>query len=416
MIGAILLNSDTYDTCVSMGLVPEMMCDQRHATLYTAITHLMADHVPPDIVTLSEALSRTGRLEAAGGTTYIIEIVINTPAACNIQHYVDIILQNYHIIKLCQGATQLLAGAKAGTKLTHLRANMLTTLESTQRDEQRDQGTLKNLLERGVGLRHAETLPWGWEHLDNSVGGIPKAALTVIGAYPAIGKTAFVTSLLVNAADHGHSVAFFSCEMTSDQVMHRLIALKSQVSMNVIRDNDISQMRSNDQAKVADAVVALASLPFTLAAGRQTAEEIIARTRILIRKRQITMIAVDYLQLVQGVNTDNRRLDIDDTVNSLKGLSQQTGIAVVLLSQLARVPDRQRLPHIGMLKESGGIEEAADMVALLHRPRFNEEENDDEITVLIEKNKFGPAGIKVPLAWDGKHVTISDKDIHTWQT
>jgi replicative DNA helicase len=316
---------------------------------------------------------------------------------------------------------------------------MLDAIEATMPTAGHDAASMGDMIRANVGTGKVEMIPWGWPSVDRATGGgIAPGYLCVVGAYPGIGKTSFILGGLANMARKAVPCELFSCEMTRDQLVPTIIGRSSGISPSELRARGIAGLEPRDRVKVADTVLEIANWPLRITDATLAADEIAARSRVAARKRGAKIAVVDYLQLLKRPSKEeNRRDGIDRSVNCLKRLAQESGMAVILLSQLAVIRDtagRYVKATGAMLKESGGIFEAADMVLTLNRPHFREWHgcancgggqdyagkgcdacghvgsfsDDNEMTVSVEKNRIGDTGFAV-LRWNGPLMTASEK-------
>jgi replicative DNA helicase len=293
---------------------------------------------------------------------------------------------------------------------------------------------LRDLLRDDVGMKPVKGLDWGLARLDRDVGAIPEAALTILGASPGVGKTSLALTVLLHLATAGVPVLIFSLEMSEAQLMHTLAARGARVSAGRLRRLGYCGLHPDERARMEGWMAALydkASPCLYVETRHNRIAEIAAHARRMQRQHGIVLVVVDYLQLIsREPGEESRRLGIDATVNALKRLAKDSGLSVMLLSQLSRSPTNEP-PTMSRLKESGGIEEAADMILLLHRPQFRQWDTcqdcggaqvancqrchgdgqvsrDTRLDVHVEKNKFGPAGFACKFTWDGPYMTISE--------
>lgn len=423
-IGSVILNNDAFDVVVAAGLKADDFGQAANRQVFAAIEEMVQVGQAIDLVTLRNKVKSEGKLEAIGGVTYLSALTDAVPAVSNVKYYAEIVLERSRARKLYYAMvvakTQLEQSGKASDTSTILSDVLEATLPQITLDE----GMIGSLLSRGIGLSKAASYPWGWRDLDRKTGGIPEGALTVIGAYPGVGKTALATSMMTKLARNNVPVVLFSTEMSAAQIIQTILGRESGVGPSYLRSRGIEGLDGNALERLTETKQEIEQLPLYILAGPVSATEAIAHTRALIRKHDIKLIVIDYLQLMtRAAKEENRRIGIDNAIRAMQGFAQSSGTSVVLLSQLSR--DK------GELKESGGIDAEANQILKLDRPNFRKLEPcphcsgpgdvhcqhcrgdgevslDTEMVVRIEKNRFGDAGCSVGLGWDGRLMQVTD--------
>jgi replicative DNA helicase len=435
VIGSLLLSPDCYDAVLAVGLTERHFGNVQFRLMWRAAVALYEAQSEPDIITMAAELTRRGELARVGGTREIEACAMDHPGPYHAEHFARLVIESANRRTFDVAMKDGLNASASGKSLSDVQKTVLAAVEAIQPKKTADEGSLKDMLRAGVGTEKIAFMPWAWPKLNHATGGLPPASLVMVGAYPGIGKTTFALSALESLARRGVAVDFYSIEMTKEQFMGTIIARAARVSARTLRERGWRDMPEPLRPRMADAIRRLGELPFHVAAGTFSAEEVAARARIGVRKRGTRVIAVDYLQLLRrSSGEENRRLGIDDKLATLKALAQSTGLAVLLLSQCARVRDsrgKEIAPGMAVLKESGGIGETADMILMLDRPKFREwapcpECNevtgrqcaqcngdgkittDVEITISVEKAKFGGTS-QITLAWNGPHMSIHDE-------
>ena len=431
VVGSVILNNDLYDVAVAHGINDSVFASDVNRILWYAIDGLIARQRAVDLVTLRKALTESGELELVGGTDYLSMLCDGVPAATNVEHYADIVVERWRARRLAKSVRQATGKLSEGAKADEVSQILGRALEATTATGGADSGKLEEFLARKVGLAGVKSLPWGLEKFDRRIGGLPESSLIIVGAYPGEGKTAFTTCILTKLAKGGVPVGLFSAEMSAAQINMSLLGRESGLGMAKVM-RGFENMTEDEVERLTRAKQTLEKLPFWMDAGPVKAAEAIARARVWKRKHGIKVVAVDYLQLLKRQSgEEDRRIGIDAAVNALKGFAQTSGMTVILLSQLARGSDGGAHTSSHKLKESGGVLEAADVVLMIKRPNRQDYEtchecngaghsfcpkcggdgyisNDTTMNVVCEKNRFGPIG-SVRLGWDGKTMSVHDE-------
>jgi len=435
-IGAILLTEDNaaLHSVVAEGLEPEHFCNPAFRMIAEMATELSAQGKAVDVISVEAALESAGKLDAVGGHDFLWGLLDGPMGVSHAQTYARILVEDARLRSVQAAAESAAVAITGGADIGTVRTSLEEALQRTLPESDAESGPIGTLLRRGVGLEKANVHSWGLETLDKRTGGLPEGCLVVIGAYPGTGKTSLTTQVLCSLARMGTPVTFFSAEMSAAQVLSTLIGRESRIGASKLRALGSKGLVGDDLARAGDASAELAGLPFHLVARRLSASEIAGHARHHIRKHGVKVMAVDYLQLLRcEAHEENRRIGIDASVNTLKALAQSTGLTVILLSQLARGSAQNPQPASSLLKESGGIMEAADVVLILNRPHFREANPcpacgtqrglqcdecrgtgqvslDTEIILSIEKNRFGGVG-SVTLGWNGRLMKVFEKEV-----
>jgi len=431
VLGAIALNNEALTVALAAGLGADDFSHAGHAAVFRAACDLVDGGAVADPVTLRDALDRAGKLHLCP-IVDLAAMLDAVPAVSSVGHYVGIVLAKSRARRLLIGLETGAAGIRANEPIDSVRDAVVSAIESTLPQAQGDEGKLVDFLRRDVGLKPSRSTPWAWPALQHATAGIPDSALTILGAYPGTGKTALATAQAAWLAQHETPIAFFSCEMGAAQLIATLMARDAGVSVQRLRYEGVAGFRGEESSRLSRSCGRLGAWPFYLSARSASATEIVARSRLWARQYGVRVVFVDYLQLLkrQG-NEESRRLGIDSAVQALKALAGTTGIAIVVLSQLRRTEKRSEA-SVGDLKESQGIEEAADLVLLLRRPKLGQNHvctpcggvygrnpscpacggvgtvsDDDELLVTVGKNRFGASGGIARLRWHGPTMRIS---------
>lgn len=411
LLGALLL-SDTAFPNVLEQLKANDFYDPRHVDIFQGMTSLYEHHRPIDLMTLTSELKSQKTLKNIGGSPYLTELTNFVPTASHVDAYADLVAQAAMRRRLIKAGTDIAGAAyndeaKIEDLVGQAEKNLFEVSDKTVKSEY---SALEDLLvdaydrieelHRNKGaLRGLKT---GFRDLDHKTAGLQKGDLIIIGARPAMGKTTFAQNLAYNVATRNggqKGVLFFSMEMAASEIVDRMISDISGVDNWKIRTGNVS---NDDFAQIGDALGDMSEVPLYIDdTSSMTILELRNKARRAAHDHNISMIIVDYLQLLQGSDryAGNRVQEVTEISRGLKTLARELEIPVVALAQLSRgVTGRDDpRPVLSDLRESGSIEQDADLVMFLHRPDYYKQNNDDfvptNITELIlAKHRHGPVG------------------------
>lgn len=410
VLGGLMIDNSTWDE-VSDVVVESDFYRQDHRLLFRAIHSLAEESEPYDVVTLSEWLDSHNELNNVGGLSYLGSLAKNTPTAANIKAYAKIVRERSVLRQLIRVSTDIAESAYNPDGRTS--AELLDMAESKVFDIA-EQGArsgggyqnIKDLLVKAVDridtLYQSDTaytgVPTGFDDFDNMTSGLQKADLVIIAGRPSMGKTSFVMNLVENAAiKHKQPVAVFSMEMPGDQLVMRMMASLGRINSNKIRTG---KLEDADWPRLTSAVGILNDAPiFIDDTPGLNPMEIRARARRIMREHGLGMIVIDYLQLMQSAKgtSENRATEISEISRSLKGLAKELGVPVLALSQLNRSLEQRpnKRPIMSDLRESGAIEQDADLIVFIYRDQVYNEDSPDAGTaeIIIGKQRNGPIGM-----------------------
>ncbi len=421
VLGAILIEKDAI-SYVSDILKTESFYVDAHATIYRAIQNLFGNSQPIDLLTVVEELRKTGKLEEVGGAYYISELTHKVASSANVEYHARIVIQKFIQRELIRISNDIIRDAYEDTTdvfdlLDTAEKRIYEITDKNLRNSVQGIGQLVSksilqidgLINREDGLLD-DSVPSGYLELDKMTSGWKATDLVIIAARPSMGKTAFVLNLARNAAvDYNMPVAIFSLEMGAVQLAKRLISLECEIDAQKVANG---KMSDNEYAILRDKVERLSSSPIYI--NDQPAiniYELRAQCRRLQNAHGIKMVIIDYLQLMSGGGDKgmNREQEISSISRSLKGLAKELNIPVIALSQLNRSVETRggdKKPQLSDLRESGSIEQDADMVMFLYRPEYynlNEGQDGQQLKgtaeVIIAKHRNGPTG-NVPLRFN----------------
>lgn len=379
VLGSILLSTLAAEKALEL-LNPEDFYSVAHRDIFFAMERLYNAGKLIDTVTLVDMLEKQGKLEAAGGTTYITELALYTPSASNIDHYINIVEGHSIRRKLISVGSTIAQDASETAKDTSVILNdaermiydiaMRKTADSMERIDSvytrvyNQIGEYMQLDGRRTGIST------GLIDLDELTSGLQRSDLIIVAGRPATGKSAFALNIAAHAAIREKAtVAIFSLEMSKEQLVMRIMASESDVNMQKLRTGDLG---ATELLKIADRfnTVGESNILIDDTPG-VTVAEIRSKCRRIQAIHGLDMVIIDYLQLMQsGTKRDSRVLEISEMTRGLKILARELNIAVVLLSQLSREPDKRKdhTPIMSDLRESGSIEQDADVIMMLYRP------------------------------------------------
>lgn len=420
VIAAVLLDNDCLEAFTR--LKPSHFYAPAHRIIYEAICYLATKNVAVDLVTLSERLKATGKLEAVGGNEYLTNLMDVIPSTVNFRHYVAILRKDETLRRLDRAAASITKilnqpdeKQKALTDDAHAALQYAEKLifDISKEDERQELTKLSNELptvlnnfelvqHKPEALRGIRT---GYTVLDSVTNGLQKGSLIIIGARPSVGKTSFAMNIVLNAAlKEKAKVAVFSLEMNKVELANRAICSVARVSLSHALHGE---MTDNEWARLWEANSKLQNADIYVdASGSITAAEIMRKCMRLKRERGLDLVMIDYLGLMAAPNTSGRNESRQEQVaaNSrmMKMMAKELEIPVLLLSQLNRgIESRTNKgdndePVLSDLRESGAIEQDADMVMFIHKPKTqtqseqNEHSRDYEAKIIIAKNRSGP--------------------------
>ncbi|WP_374164262.1 replicative DNA helicase [Arcticibacter sp. MXS-1] len=431
VLGALMLEKDALSAVIDI-LKPEVFYKEAHQKIFEAIHTLFQKSSPIDILTVTSQLRQQGHLEMIGGAYYITELTNRVVSAANIEYHARIISQKYIQRELIRISTEIINNAYEDTTdifdlLDHAEKNLFDIAQNNLRRDSRKMDdivresleALEKLKDRVDGLTG---IPSGFTALDRMTSGWQPSDLVIIAARPAMGKTAFVLSCARNAAvQFDRPVVVFSLEMSSVQLVNRLISGEAEIEQEKLRKGNLAewewQQLHSKIGKLTEAPLFIDDTPAL------NIFEFRAKCRRLKAQYDIQMIIVDYLQLMHGKGEGkggNREQEIGSISRALKSVAKELNVPVLALSQLSRAvesrPGASKKPMLSDLRESGSIEQDADMVLFLYRPEYYGLTEDEEGRstlgvgeVIIAKHRNGETGT-VPLKFVGKYVKFADLD------
>src|SRR3989338_8868251 len=414
LLGSVMLRPDGLSEVMDV-IFEASFYGGRHRLIWRTMLELHSRNVPIDLLSLSSRLTEKGELEAAGGATYLTELTASVPSSTNLKHYAEII-QKKQMMRALIDAAEFLGelGYNEAEDLDHLldRAEK-RVFEITQRSGVHKfvdiKDTLTEAWERLDRLHNSgdalRGVPTGFKELDSKLAGFQKSDLIILAARPSMGKTSLALDIARMAAtNHKVPVGIFSLEMSSQQLVDRMLAAESRVDAWKLRTGKLNA--ADEFGKIRDSLDRLSKAPIYI--DDQPANNILKMRSVARRlksEKGLGLIIVDYLQLMaptQARHSDNLVQQVTEISRSLKHLARELDVPVLALSQLSRaVEQRGGRPRLSDLRDSGSIEQDADVVMFIHREDKYKENSDrpNIAEILIEKHRNGPTG-KVELYFD----------------
>ncbi|MFD2045658.1 replicative DNA helicase [Ornithinibacillus salinisoli] len=427
VIGAIFLEPEAFSTASEI-LVPEDFYRASHQRIFSTMLSLADKGEPIDLVTVTTSLSNNRLLEEAGGVSYLTEVAESVPTAANIGYYTKIVEEKSVLRRLIRTATDIVTTTfdKEDEVEDVLNEAEKNILEVSGRKNSGAFKAIKDVLievyDSIEQLHHNDAevtgVPTGYRDLDKITSGFQRNDLIIIAARPSVGKTAFALNIAQNVAvKTDENVAIFSLEMGAEQLVQRMLCAEGNIDAQRLRTGTL---QADDWSKLTMAMGSLSNAGIYIddTPGIRV-NEIRSKCRRLKQEHGLGMILIDYLQLIQGSGKsgENRQQEVSEISRSLKGLARELNVPLIALSQLSRgVEQRQdKRPMMSDLRESGSIEQDADIVGFLYRDDYYDQESEKQniIEIILAKQRNGPVGT-VELAFVKEYNKFVDLD-HRYQ-
>jgi replicative DNA helicase len=414
VLGCVLLSpNDGMGICIEkFKRGPEVFYDLRHQLLYELLTEMYDQKEPIDLITVQQRLKDKNQLESMGGLPYLSSLVDSVPSAANLEYYIEIVQEKYLLRKMIFTCTDIVA------RMYEQEGEVDALLDEVERDvlrinEERVQGqiiTIKDLVHKAINTieeYHQRQgmltgIGTGFADLDKMTSGMHGGEMIVIAARPSMGKTSLAMNIVEHVAiDLQLPVGVFSLEMTSESLVLRMLCSRSRVNLRNIREGFLAE---RDFPKLTGAAGKLASAPiFIDDTPGLSILQMRAKARRMFQQHGIKLFVIDYLQLLNSTSrrAENRQQEIADISNGIKALAKELNVPVIVLAQLNREleKDKNRKPRLSDLRESGSIEQDADLVGLLYKASSGEdddrpsgEQESVAVNLLIAKQRNGPTG------------------------
>lgn len=382
--------------------------DKRHHTVFDAMLRLYERHRPVDLLTLSDELRRRDELETIGGSSYLTELTNYVPTAAHAEAYAELVSQKAVRRRLIKASGEIAElGYNEETSIAELLGHAEAELFSvSDASTKQDLVSLENILNESFdrieelhrNKGQLRGIPTGYRDLDNMTAGLQRSDLIILAARPAMGKTTLVTNLAYNVATISKQpVLFFSLEMSKEQLVDRMLADAAGVDSWNIRTGNLSD---EDFGKLSEAMGEMAEAPIYIDdTPGITVLELRTKARREAHNHPLGLIIIDYLQLLQGSgrHDGNRVQEVSEISRSLKLVARELNVPVIALSQLSRSVESRTppRPQLSDLRESGSIEQDADMVSFIYRPAYYDPDNEEVANItelIIAKHRNGPVG------------------------
>jgi replicative DNA helicase len=403
VLGAILIQNDTYNVAAQL-VRPEDFYRDAHRRIFDKIIALSERGQAVDFVTLKEELGRAGELDTVGGPAYIASLVDGVPRAINVEHYAKIVKEKAVLRNLISAANAILSDAyeadqDAAEILDRAEHSIFEIAEGRIRSGFVSLYDIAETAAESIQKAHEEKklitgVPTGFSDLDNLTSGFQRGDLIIVAARPSMGKT----SLVLNMAQHvgtrtDHTVGVFSLEMSREQLFLRMLSSEAQIDGHALRTGFL---RSDDWGRLTEALGVLGQAKIFIDDTPSIGVlEMRAKSRRLAAEHGLHLLVVDYIQLMQGRGRfDNRTQELGAISRALKGLAKELNVPVVVVSQLSRAPEARsdHRPQLSDLRESGALEQDADVVVLIYREdRYKPEAGNDSVAeIIVAKQRNGP--------------------------
>ncbi len=408
VLGAIMIRKEALVE-VSQFLKPEDFYREAHRVVFKVMQELFQRNEAIDLITVTEQLRKDGDLEKVGGIAFVTALANSVPTAANVIYHAHIVEEKAQLRSLINTATEIAQEAyddaeDVGNIMDKAEKNILALAARKGNNEfEPIQDILLGTFERIETLYQSKGgltgIATGFKDLDNLTSGLQKSDLILVAARPSMGKTAFTLNIASNVAVYGKEpVAFFSLEMSKEQLVQRMLCAEGGIDSQRLRVGDLND---EDWQKLVNAADRLAQAPIFIddTAGISVME-LRSKARRIKAEHGLSLIVIDYLQLMQGKpsknSSDNRQQEISEISRSLKALARELDVPVIALSQLSRsVESRQvKKPMLSDLRESGSLEQDADIVMFLYREDYYDKQTDKQnvTNLIIAKHRNGPIG------------------------
>lgn len=420
LLGSILIEKDAIIKIADIVSADDFYVD-RHALIFTGIMDLYESRQPIDIVSLSNKLSEASQLENVGGSAYIAELTSAVPTAAHVVHYAGIVAHKATLRRLIGAASAITGlGYDEQTPLDQLLDKAEQTIfEVSQKNLKQNFIPISSILtdsfdrlnEMHSNADKLRGIPTGFRDLDQLLAGLQNSDLIIVAARPSMGKTTLVMNLAHHvAAKEGIPVGFFSLEVSKEQLIDQLLAIESGIDSWKLRTGALDD---DDFPRINEAMAELSEAPLYIDDSAMTnVMEMRTKARRLQAEHGLGLVIIDYLQLISGGarSAEGRQQEVSEISRGLKGLARELNVPVIALSQLSRAVESRNppTPQLSDLRDSGSIEQDADVVAFIYRPWYYDKEADENTTeILVKKHRNGPIG-DVELYFDSAKRRFTD--------
>ena len=417
LLGALLIDKDAVVKVVGF-LKPEHFYRDAHGVILDAVLSLYGKAEPADLITVTSALKKKKKLKDVGGASYLAELTEAVPTSSHVEHYGKIVYDNAVKRELISVSSRIIEdGFSEGLSLEELLDKAESSLFSVSQTRERSvfshiKGDLEKAFDR-VDELHKDPdifqgIPTGFKSLDERFAVLQRSNMVVLAGRPSLGKTSLALNIAQYAAVKKNiPVGIFSLETSKNQLVHRLLSAEGDIDAWKLNRG---KLEDEDLKKLGEALGVLAEAPiFVDDTPALSVMEMRTRARRLQMEHEIQLLIVDYLQLARGRNLENRVQEVSEISRSLKNLAKELDIPILALSQLSRAVESrgEARPQLSDLRESGSIEQDADVVAFLYR---DDPDDRDNIKFFVAKHRNGPTG-EVPLRFVGERTRFYEAEV-----
>jgi replicative DNA helicase len=404
VLGSLLIDRDAIIKVAAYLKADDFYVDA-NGLIYQAVIDLYNKREPTDFVTLSDELDRRDLLEEIGGVSYLSSLLNVVPTAVHVEYYGRIVERQATRRRLIDAGTEIVGIGFQDDIETEdaLDAAERTLFDVSQKRQTKDFQSIADVIDRYFEqMEYLQEhrgdvvgVPTGYKDLDQLTGGLQRSDLLILAARPSMGKSAFALGVTYGAAvQHGRSVGFFALEMSADQLVQRLLATETGVDSHRLR---LGQLDDHEWDRVSRAFGRLSEAQIYIDdSANATIMDVRSKCRRLQAEKGLDLVIVDYLQLMSGRRTENRVQEISEISRGLKGLARELNVPVIALSQLSRAVETRadHRPMLSDLRESGSIEQDADIVMFIYRDEKYDENSDKKgiAELIVAKHRNGPVG------------------------
>jgi len=420
VLGSMLIDAEAVSVAAGT-LKPEDFYSEAHKEIFEAMLNLYDRGEPVDLVTVVEELRQKGTLDGVGGAAYISDLSVAVPSTANLKYYIEIVQEKSILRQLIAASNEIIKDSYEAQEELDIILDRAEKriFEISQRQVANYFEPIKNiLLETYTKIEELSKkkggiigLPTGFHEFDQKTSGLHPSDLILVAARPSMGKTSFVLNIAQYVALRQKvPVAIFSLEMAKEQLVQRMLSSEANVELQKIRTGNLSE---EDWLKLVRAAGPLSQAPIYIDdTGGLSVMEIRSKTRRLKMEKGLGLVVIDYLQLMSGRGrAENRQQEISEISRSLKALARELKVPVIALSQLSRAPEArtQHRPMLSDLRESGAIEQDADLVVFIYRDEYYNPNTDKKniAEIIIAKQRNGPTGT-IELVWLGQYTKFAN--------
>ncbi len=422
VLGSVLSNSHAVSTACEI-IKPDDFFFNQNKEIFSVVMELFNENIPIDVVTVSDRLNLHDKLEEVGGVPYLSSLIINVPTTGNVEYYAKIIKDKATLRHLIYKAQNILTMAYDEADLTEriLDRSEQLILDVSSNNENSDivhiseitMTSFDEMVQNSLNKGTVTGISTGFNYMNNATGGLHGGELIIIAGRPGMGKSSFAVNIAENVAiNEGVPVAIFNLEMSKSMIVNRIICSQALVDSQAVRKGDFQM---EDWQQICSIIDKLSASPIYIDDSSSiTVSEIRAKCRRLKQTKNLGLVVIDYLQLMQGSGrSESRQQEISEISRSLKVLAKELDIPVIALSQLSRTSESRsdKRPMLSDLRESGAIEQDADVVIFLYRDEYyNKETTDKNVAeVIIAKQRSGSTG-SFKLGWQGRYTKFVNID------